>query len=62
MFNKMSNELRFLCADMVEKANSGHPGAAMGLAEIITALSGNLCHNPKNPNWLNRDRLVFSGG
>ncbi|MDY4860040.1 MAG: hypothetical protein SO144_04020, partial [Campylobacter sp.] len=42
MFYKMSNELRFLCADMVEKANSGHPGAAMGLAEIITALSGNL--------------------
>lgn len=62
MFNKMSNELRFLCADMVEKANSGHPGAPMGLAEIITALSGNLRHNPKNPNWLNRDRLVFSGG
>ena len=58
----MSNELRFLCADMVEKANSGHPGAPMGLAEIITALSGNLRHNPKNPNWLNRDRLVFSGG
>lgn len=62
MFNKMSNELRFLCADMVEKANSGHPGAPMGLAEIITVLSGVLRHNPKNPNWLNRDRVVFSGG
>lgn len=62
MFNKMSNELRFLCADMVERANSGHPGAPMGLAEIITVLSGVLRHNPKNPNWLNRDRVVFSGG
>lgn len=62
MFNKMSNELRFLCADMVQKANSGHPGAPMGLAEIVTVLSGILRHNPKNPNWLNRDRLVFSGG
>lgn len=62
MFNKMSNELRFLCADMVERANSGHPGAPMGLAEIITALSQILVHNPKNPNWLNRDRVVFSGG
>lgn len=58
----MSNELRFLCADMVERANSGHPGAPMGLAEIITALSQILVHNPKNPNWLNRDRVVFSGG
>lgn len=62
MFYKQANEVRFLCADMVERANSGHPGAPMGLAEIITALSEILNHNPKNPNWLNRDRIVFSGG
>ena len=47
---------------MVQKANSGHPGAPMGLADVIVVLSKFLNHNPKNPNWLNRDRLVFSGG
>ena len=62
MFYKQANELRFLCADMVERANSGHPGAPMGLSEIITALSEIVSINPKNPNWLNRDRIVFSGG
>ena len=59
---KMANTIRFLCADMVQKANSGHPGAPMGLADIAVVLSKHLKHNPKNPNWLNRDRLVFSGG
>ncbi len=62
MRQKMANELRFLCADMVQRANSGHPGAPMGLAEVIVALSEKLRHNPRNPQWLNRDRLVFSGG
>ncbi len=59
---KMANTIRFLAADMVQKANSGHPGAPMGLADIAVVLSEHLKHNPKNPSWLNRDRLVFSGG
>ncbi len=58
----MADTIRFLAADMVQRANSGHPGAAMGLADIATVLSLHLRHNPKNPKWLNRDRLVFSGG
>lgn len=57
-----ANTLRFLSADMIEKANSGHPGAPLGLADILSVLSYHLKHNPKNPNWLNRDRLIFSGG
>ena len=59
---KQANTIRFLAADMVQRANSGHPGAPMGLADIVTVLSSHLKHNPKNPKWLNRDRLVFSGG
>ncbi len=59
---KMANTIRFLAADMVQKANSGHPGAPMGLADIAVVLSRHLKHNPKNPSWINRDRLVFSGG
>ncbi len=62
MRKKMANTIRFLAADMVQKANSGHPGAPMGLADIAVVLSEHLVHNPKNPKWLNRDRLVFSGG
>ena len=62
MRQKMADSIRFLAADMVQAANSGHPGAPMGLADIATVLSEHLNHNPKNPNWLNRDRLVFSGG
>ena len=62
MRQKMANTIRFLAADMVQKANSGHPGAPMGLADIAVVLGEHLKHNPKNPSWLNRDRLVFSGG
>jgi len=62
MLQKQADTIRFLCADMIQKANSGHPGAPMGLADIITVLSRHLKHNPRNPKWLNRDRLVFSGG
>ncbi len=62
MRQKMANTIRFLAADMVQAANSGHPGAPMGLADIAVVLSEHLNHNPKNPSWLNRDRLVFSGG
>ncbi len=62
MLQKQADTIRFLCADMVQRANSGHPGAPMGLADIVTVLSRHLKHNPKNPKWLNRDRVVFSGG
>ncbi len=62
MLQKMANTIRFLSADMIESANSGHPGAPFGLADIMTMLSLHLKHNPKDPDWLNRDRLVFSGG
>ena len=62
MRKKMADTIRFLAADMVQKANSGHPGAPMGLADIAVVLGEKLNHNPKNPKWLNRDRLVFSGG
>lgn len=62
MRKKMADSIRFLAADMVQAANSGHPGAPMGLADVAVVLSEHLNHNPKNPSWLNRDRLVFSGG
>jgi len=62
MRQKMADTIRFLAADMVQAANSGHPGAPMGLADIAVILSEHLNHNPKNPHWLNRDRIVFSGG
>ncbi len=62
MRKKMADTIRFLAADMVQQANSGHPGAPMGLADIAVVLGEHLKHNPKNPSWLNRDRLVFSGG
>ena len=57
------NALRFLSIDAVQKANSGHPGMPMGMAEIATALwSNHLRHNPSNPRWFNRDRFVLSNG
>lgn len=59
---KMSNTLKFLSADMVERANSGHPGAPMGLSDVLTILSKHIIHNPKQSKWINRDRLIFSGG
>jgi len=62
MLQKQADTIRFLCADMVQQANSGHPGAPMGLADIVTVLSRHINHNPKDTKWLNRDRLVFSGG
>ncbi len=58
----MANALRFLCMDMIDKANSGHPGVCLGLADVMVVLSLHLNLNPTNPKWLNRDRLVFSGG
>lgn len=62
MRKQMANTIRFLAADMVQQANSGHPGAPMGLADIAVVLSEHIKHNPKNPKWLNRDRVIFSGG
>ena len=60
---KMANAIRALSMDAVQKANSGHPGAPMGMAEIAVALwAGHYCHNPANPKWINRDRFVLSNG
>lgn len=57
------NTLRFLSADMVQKANSGHPGLPMGCAAIaFTLWTRHLRHNPKNPSWPDRDRFILSGG
>ena len=61
--SESTNALRFLSIDAVQKANSGHPGMPMGMAEIATALWKNhLKHNPANPHWFNRDRFVLSNG
>lgn len=62
MKEKISNTIKFLSVDMIQKANSGHPGTPMGLSDVVTILMQKINHNPKNPNWLNRDRVVFSGG
>lgn len=62
LLQKQADTIRFLAADMVQQANSGHPGAPMGLADIATVLSKHLNINPADEKWLNRDRLVFSGG
>ncbi len=57
------NTIRCLCMDAVQKANSGHPGAPMGLAPAAYILFKRfLKHNPKNPAWIDRDRFVLSGG
>jgi len=59
----LANAIRFLSIDAVEKANSGHPGMPMGMADVATILfKYYLKFNPKNPNWTNRDRFVLSAG
>jgi len=59
----LANAIRFLAMDAVQQANSGHPGAPMGMADIAQVLwCGHLKHNPGNPNWANRDRFVLSNG
>ncbi|MES2632531.1 MAG: transketolase [Pseudomonadota bacterium] len=59
----MANAIRALAMDAVQAANSGHPGAPMGMADIAVALWGNhLKHNPRNPHWFDRDRFVLSNG
>ena len=63
LHNDLANCIRFLSIDAVQKANSGHPGMPMGMADVATVLFKNfLRFNPKNPNWLNRDRFVLSAG
>ncbi|NMM38821.1 MAG: transketolase [Glaciimonas sp.] len=60
---KMANAIRALAMDAVQKANSGHPGMPMGMADIAVALwAGHYRHNPANPHWINRDRFVLSNG
>ena len=62
-FNQLSNAIRFLSVDAVQKANSGHPGMPMGMADVATVLfKYYLRFNPKNPKWINRDRFVLSAG
>ena len=62
-FKLVSNTIRCLCADMIEKAKSGHPGAAMGMADLASVLwLKHLNVDPRDPEWAARDRLVFSGG
>ncbi|MBT3712940.1 MAG: transketolase, partial [Anaerolineae bacterium] len=57
------NALRFLSADAIQQANSGHPGLPMGAAAMAyTIWTRHLCHYPQNPNWFDRDRFVLSGG
>ncbi len=59
----LANSIRFLSIDAVEKANSGHPGLPMGMADVATILfKYYLKFNPKNPSWMNRDRFVLSAG
>ena len=59
----MANAIRALAMDAVQKANSGHPGMPMGMAEIAVALwNRHYRHNPANPRWINRDRFVLSNG
>ncbi len=60
---RLANAIRFLAADAVEKARSGHPGMPMGMAEIAVALwTRHLRHNPADPSWPDRDRFVISNG
>ncbi len=59
----LANAIRALSMDAVQQANSGHPGAPMGMADIAEVLwRDNLKHSPENPNWWDRDRFVLSNG
>ncbi|VAX12234.1 Transketolase [hydrothermal vent metagenome] len=60
---QLANAIRALSMDAVQKANSGHPGAPMGMADIAEVLWNDfMTHNPANPNWANRDRFILSNG
>ena len=61
--NDLANALRALAMDAVQQANSGHPGAPMGMAEMAVALwTEHLRHDPADPHWPDRDRFVLSNG
>ena len=60
---KLANGIRALAMDAVQKANSGHPGAPMGMADIAEVRYNDyMNHNPANPDWVDRDRFILSNG
>ncbi|MDR3077811.1 MAG: transketolase, partial [Planctomycetota bacterium] len=62
LLEKIADTIRFVSADQVQKANSGHPGMPMGAAEIAAVLLSKLKVDPKDDKWVNRDRFVLSAG